>query len=150
MLAGQEIAERSSLKKSDLKKRKPKSNAAAAGPAIASQDLQLKKTGKNRSDANGKADTMKREDKVDINGLEIDEQRRRKMRKMASEAEQHQSQLAALKDSDPEFYKYLLETDKELLEFQTGDSEDDELEARCLPSISWRLQSLSTIPIAMT
>lgn len=46
--------------------------------------------------------------------------------KKASESEEHKSQLAALKENDPEFYKYLLETDKELLEFQTAESESDE------------------------
>lgn len=45
--------------------------------------------------------------------------------KHASESNEHKGQLAALKEKDPEFYNYLLETDKELLEFQTGDSEDD-------------------------
>lgn len=49
-----------------------------------------------------------------------------KKRKRSSESEQHKSQLEALKEKDPEFYKYLLETDKELLEFQTGDSDTDE------------------------
>ena len=51
-----------------------------------------------------------------------------KKRKRASESEEHKSQLAALKENDPEFYTYLLETDKDLLNFQTGDSESDEEE----------------------
>ena len=46
--------------------------------------------------------------------------------KKDSESEEHKGQLAALKENDPEFYNYLLETDKELLDFQTGDSDSDE------------------------
>ena len=49
-----------------------------------------------------------------------------KKRKRGSESEQHKSQLEALKEKDPEFYKYLLETDKELLEFQAGDTDEEE------------------------
>ena len=47
-------------------------------------------------------------------------------RQGASEMESHQDQLAALREKDPEFYKYLLDTDKDLLDFQAGNSEDDD------------------------
>ena len=43
-----------------------------------------------------------------------------------SEAEGHRSELEALKLQDPEFYKYLLETDKDLLDFQAGGSDSDQ------------------------
>jgi len=46
--------------------------------------------------------------------------------KGGSEARGHRSELEALKSQDPEFYKYLLETDKELLDFQAGGSDSDE------------------------
>lgn len=61
------------------------------------------------------------------------ENSRKKKKHSVSEVASHKDQLAALKDRDPEFYKYLLETDKELLDFQAGSSasdEDDELEVR--------------------
>lgn len=41
---------------------------------------------------------------------------------------EHKSQLEALKEKDPEFYKYLLDTDKGLLEFGHSDAESDEEE----------------------
>ena len=44
------------------------------------------------------------------------------------EADEHKAQLEALKEQDPEFYNYLLQTDKELLEFGEGSEEDDEEE----------------------
>lgn len=39
----------------------------------------------------------------------------------------HKAQLEALKETDPEFYKFMLENDKELLEF--GESDDEEQDA---------------------
>ncbi len=42
-----------------------------------------------------------------------------------SESKGHRSELEALKDQDPEFYKYLLETDRDLLEFEAEGSDSD-------------------------
>ena len=71
----------------------------------------------------------------DISGLAASGTRCQKS-KRKSEGRDHKGQLAALQETDPEFYKYLLETDKDLLEFQTGDSEsegeeDFEVSAKC-------------------
>lgn len=45
-----------------------------------------------------------------------------------SELEMHKEDLERLKETDPEFYKYLKDTDKELLEFDDEDG-SDEMEA---------------------
>ena len=50
-------------------------------------------------------------------------------KKYKSDIASHQEQLQALKDQDPEFYEYLQQTDKELLDFgQDGDEEEEEEE----------------------
>jgi nucleolar complex protein 2 len=44
---------------------------------------------------------------------------------VVSESKGHRSELEALKEQDPEFYKYLLETDKDLLEFEADGSDSE-------------------------
>ena len=46
----------------------------------------------------------------------------------ADEATAHKLELAKLAEKDPEFYKYLQENDKELLDFDMDGGEDDENE----------------------
>eukprot|EP00890_Picochlorum_soloecismus_P003063 jgi/Picsp_1/3758/NSC_06593-R1_protein len=45
-----------------------------------------------------------------------------------SELEMHKEDLERLKETDPEFYKYLRDTDKELLEFDDDEDVSDEME----------------------
>lgn len=44
------------------------------------------------------------------------------------EFESHKQSLAKLRETDPEFFKFLEENDKKLLQFRESDSEDDEKE----------------------
>ena len=44
---------------------------------------------------------------------------------LRAEIEQHQMDLAELKKSDPEFYKFLQEEDAELLDFDESEGEED-------------------------
>lgn len=43
---------------------------------------------------------------------------------LQAEIAEHKAQLDALKESDPEFYAHLLETDKDLLDFGGGEADD--------------------------
>ena len=45
-----------------------------------------------------------------------------------TEIASHQAQLEALREQDPEFYEYLQQTDKELLNFGQDDDEEEEEE----------------------
>ncbi|KAI4457211.1 nucleolar complex 2 and rad4-related [Holotrichia oblita] len=47
----------------------------------------------------------------------------------ADEVLDHKESLAKLKETDPEFYKFLEENDKKLLDFNLSDSEDEQVEA---------------------
>lgn len=46
------------------------------------------------------------------------------------EAKRHKADLEVLKEQDPEFYQYLQQTDKELLDFGHSDDEPEDGEVR--------------------
>ena len=48
-------------------------------------------------------------------------------RKLKDEMSQHEAQLAALKERDPDFYAYLKQTDQELLDFKADEDESDQV-----------------------
>lgn len=47
---------------------------------------------------------------------------------MADEGEKHLIELSKLAEKDPEFYKYLQENDRELLNFNLHEAGDEEME----------------------
>ncbi|GAB4817038.1 hypothetical protein N2152v2_004084 [Parachlorella kessleri] len=51
---------------------------------------------------------------------------RQRNSQLRSEVARHKEELERLRERDPEFYKYLQATDKELLDFGAGESEDEE------------------------
>eukprot|EP00899_Mesostigma_viride_P025298 jgi/Mesvir1/5953/Mv00712-RA.1 len=51
-------------------------------------------------------------------------------KKLRSQAAKHKAELEALKEKDPEFYKYLQEQDKQLLDFNESDEEEEEGEGQ--------------------
>ncbi|XP_055855379.1 nucleolar complex protein 2 homolog [Episyrphus balteatus] len=53
----------------------------------------------------------------------------KKTKKSKSKTKSHMEQLEGLKSLDPEFYKFLKDNDKELLEFNMLDSDDDDEDA---------------------
>ena len=50
---------------------------------------------------------------------------------LKAEMSQHQAQLAALKERDPEFYAYLQQTDQALLDFEGDDDDSDKVRYGC-------------------
>lgn len=90
------------------KKRKARPLAAAA-PEPAGARSRSSKGAAQRSDAVGQQDDGSRGGP----------------RALVKEVKSHKAQLAALKEADPDFYQYLAESDRALLEF---DDESDELD----------------------
>lgn len=96
-------------------KKKKKSNSKA-------KDVPAKSSKRKRTTANEDEDS----DAESVEGFPVSEG---EDSEAASDAEDtdHEQQLEALKEKDPEFYKYMKENDPELLDFETGDFDDLEL-----------------------
>ena len=114
--------------KAEPSKRRKKSSKAAAAPqkslaasvrAAAQPVIEAPADGPSGSDADDAQPAGPQSQAATLNPSK---------RKRSSEGKEHKGQLAALQETDPEFYRYLLDTDKDLLDFQTGESESDEEE----------------------